>query len=60
MAAILGAILDYGRAQVVLLVRVCFKIFRYVFYWIPCVPKRIFRHLKFVSVIPSSKDMRKT
>ena len=55
MAAILDAILDSGRAQVVSLVRVCFKISKYVFYWIPCVSKHIFRHLKCVSVIPTCK-----
>ena len=60
MAAILDAILDSGRAQVVSLVRVCFKISKYVFYLIPCVSKHIFRHFKCVSVIPNSKVMRKT
>ena len=60
MAAILGAILDYGTAQLISLVRVYFKISKYVFYWMHCVSKNIFRHLKFVSVIPRSKVMRKT
>jgi len=60
MVAILDAILDSERAQVVSLVCVCFKISKYVFYWIPCVSKHIFRHFKCVLGLPSCKIMRKT
>ena len=59
MAAILGAILDMGRPQVFLLVLVCFNLSEYVFYWIPCVSKHIFRHLKCLLGLPSCKVMKK-
>ena len=60
MAAILDAILDSGRAPVIKLVRMCFKICKYVFNWVPFISKHIFRHLKCVLGLPSCKIMRKT
>ena len=48
MAAILVAILDSERAQVVELVLVCFKISERIVYWIPFVSKHISTHSKCV------------